>query len=199
VYRFLLVALNIDAVLGEVTIRQRRRKLEEMVHGNRQSDAYAETLTRIKAQKGNKAVLGLKVLMWVLYSERQLRAQELCHALGVEIGSSDLDLENIPALRTLLASCLGLVTIEESSSTVRLAHFTLQEHLLSNPTLFRNPHSTIGEICLTYLNYRSVCDLSPTLYPPLGNAPSGVCFLLLGKARKNGDDGKCQNSCAEAS
>jgi len=161
--RFLLVALNIDAVLGEVTIRQRRKKLEEMAEGNGLSDAYTATLTRVKGQKGNKSVLGVKVLMWVSYSERPLLAQELCHALGVEIGSSDLDLENVPALRTLIASCLGLVTIEESSSTVRLVHFTLQEHLLSNPTLFCNPHSTIAEICLTYLNYRSVCDLSPTL------------------------------------
>jgi len=162
--RFLLVALNIDAVLGEVTIRQRRKKLEEMLEGNGLSDAYTATLTRVKGQKGNKSVLGVKVLMWVSYSERPLRAQELCHALGVEIGSSDLDLENIPALRTLIVSCLGLVTIEESSSTVRLVHFTLQEHLLSNPTLFHNPHSTISEICLTYLNYGSVCDLSPILY-----------------------------------
>jgi len=162
VCRFLLVALHIDAVLGEVTIRQRRKKLEEMVHGNGLSDAYTETLTRVKAQKGNKSVLGVKVLMWVLYSERPLQVQELCHALGVEVGSSDLDVENIPALRTLLASCLGLVTIEASSSTVRIVHFTLKEHLLSNPTLFCNPHSTIAEICLTYLNYRSVCDLSPT-------------------------------------
>jgi hypothetical protein len=129
VCRFLLVSLNIDAILGEVTIRQRRKKLEEMTRGNGLSDAYTATLTRLKAQKGNKSVLGLKVLMWVLYSERPLRAEELCHALGVEIGSADLDPENVPALRTLLSSCLGLVTVEASSSTVRLVHFTLQEHL----------------------------------------------------------------------
>ena len=169
--RFLLVALNIDAVLGEVTIRQRRKKLEEMVQGNGLSDAYMATLTRVRAQKGNKSVLGLKVLMLVLYSEWPLQAEELCHALGVEIGSSDLDLENIPALRTLQASCLGLVTIEASSSTVRLVHFTLQEHLLSNPTLFHRPHSTIAEICLTYLNYGSVWDLSPTFYSALSTMP----------------------------
>ena len=162
--RFLLVALHIDAVLGEVTIHQRRKKLKEMVQGNGLSDAYTATLTRMKAQKGNKSVLGIKVLMWVLYSERPLRPRELCHALGVEIGSSDLELENIPALRTLTASCLGLVTIEASSSTVRLVHFTLQEHLLNNPALFHTPHSEIAEICLTYLNYGSVYDLSPTLH-----------------------------------
>ena len=95
--RFLLVSLNIDAILGEVTIRQRRKKLDEMTKGNGLSDAYTTTLTRLKAQKGYKSALGMKILMWVLYSERPLQAQELCHALGVEIGSADLDPENVPA------------------------------------------------------------------------------------------------------
>jgi len=111
--------------------------------------------------------------MWVLYSERPLRAQELCHALGVEIGSSDLDQENVPALRTLLSSCLGLVTVEASSSTVRLVHFTLQEHLSRDPTLFQSPHSTISEVCLTYLNFGCIRDLSPTRHL----APATTPFL----------------------
>jgi len=123
--RFLLVSLNIDAILGEVTIRQRRKKLEEITQGHGLSDVYTATLRRLKAQKGYKSVLGMKVLMWVLYSERPLLTQELCHALGVEIGSADLDPENVPALRTLLSSCLGLVTVESSSSIVRLVHSTL--------------------------------------------------------------------------
>ena len=161
--RFLLVSLNIDAILAEVTIRQRRNKLKEMTQGNGLREAYTATLMRLKAQKGYKSVLGLKALMWVLYSERPLRAEELCHALGVEIGSADLDPENVPALRTILASCLGLITIEASSSTIRLVHFTLQEYLSSDPTLFHSPHSAIAEVCLTYLDFGCVRDLSPTL------------------------------------
>ena len=146
-----------------MTIRQRRKKLEEMTQDNGLSDAYAATLTRLKAQKGNKSLLGLKVLMWVLYSERPLAVEELRHSLGVELGSIDLDHENIPALRTILASSLGLVTVEASSSTFRLVHFTLQEHLLSDSTLFQSPHSIIAEVCLTYLNFGCIRDLSPTL------------------------------------
>ena len=119
-----------------------------MAQGNGLSDAYTATLTLLKAQKGDRAALGLKVLMWVLNSERPILAQELSHALGVEIGSADLDPENVPAIQTLLASCLGLVTVEASSSTVRLVHFTLQEHLSRDHTLFHSPHSTIAEVCL---------------------------------------------------
>ena len=135
-----------------------------MEQGSGLSDAYTTSLARLKAQKGNKSVLGLKVLMWVLYSEQPLQVEELCHALAVEIGSVDLDPKNVPMLRTLQLCCLGLVTVEASSSTVRLVHFTLQEHLLSNPTLFHSPHATIAEVCLTYLNFGSVWDLSPADY-----------------------------------
>ena len=144
-----------------------------MARGNGLSDAYTATITRLKAQKGNKLGLGLQALMWVLCSERPLRAEELCHALGVEIGSTELDPKNIPTLRILLSSCLGLLTVEGSSSTVRLVHFTLQEHLSSHPTLFPSPHSIIAEVSLTYLNFGSVRDLSPAL----GFAPSTMPFL----------------------
>ena len=171
VRRFLLVTLNIDAILGEMTIRQRKKKLEEMARGSGLSDAYTATLIRLKAQKGNKPLLGLKVLMWVLYSERPLQTEELCHALGVEIGSTDLDHENIPALRTLLSSCLGLVTVEASSSTVRLVHFTLQEHLLRDLGLLHAPHLIISEVCLTYLNFGYIRNISPTVYSDFPEAP----------------------------
>ena len=171
--RFLLASLNIEAILGEVTIGQRRKKLKEMARGNGLSDAYTATLTRVKAQKGNKSVLGQRSLIWVSHSKRPLRAEELCHALGVEIGSTDLDPDSIPSIRTLLSSCLGLLTLEASSSTVRLVHFTLQEHLSNDPTQFHCSHSTIAEICLTYLNFGSVRDLSPTL----GSAPSTMPLL----------------------
>jgi len=187
VSRFLLVSLNIDAILGEVTIAQRRKKLEVMARGNGLSDAYTATLGRLRAQKGNKSVLGLKVLMWVVYAERPLLVDELSHALAVEIGSADLDPNNVPALRTLLSSCLGLVTVEASSSTVRLVHFTLQEHLLSDPTLFHIPHSTLAEVCLTYLNFGSVWDLSPTVYLAPSTLPLlGYASLHWGKHTKLG-------------
>jgi len=164
VFRFLLVSLNMDAILGRVTIAQRRKKLEDMARGNGLSDAYTATIGRLKAQMGDRSILGLKVLMWVVYSARPLRTEELCHALGVETGSQTMDTENVPALRTLLASCLGLVTVEASSSIVRLVHFTLQEHLLGDHTLFSSPESSIAEVCLTYLNFRSVRDLPPNLH-----------------------------------
>ena len=160
---FLLVSLNIDAILGEITLHKRRNKLDAVAKGKGLGDAYAATLSRIKAQPESRSKLGMEVLMWASHAERPLHADELRHALGVEEGSIDLNSQNIPAIETLLECSLGLVTVEESSSTVRLVHHTLQEHLSNNPNLFLKPHSVIAEVCLTYLNFRRIKDFSPAL------------------------------------
>ena len=169
--RFLLVSLHIDAILEEETIHQRREKLEEITQSNGLSDAYTAAITRLRAQKGNKSIFGMNALMWVLYSQRPLRMEEICHALGVELGSTDPDPERIPALPTILASSLGLVKVDTTLSTMRLVHFTLQEHLLSDPALFHTSHSTIAEVCLTYLNFQCVRDLPPTLHSTPATMP----------------------------
>src|SRR5437879_4292292 len=161
IHRFLLVSLNIDTILGEATIYERRQKLNEIASGNNLGDAYATTLARMKTQKGGRPRLGMEALMWVSNSERLLHTSELCHALGVKIGSRDLDFERVPTIRTLLACSLGLITVEASSSTVRLVHFTLREYLSNNAGLFHNAHSMIAEVCLTYLNFQCVRELSP--------------------------------------
>jgi len=165
---FLLVSLSIDAILGEMTVHQRRKKLEGMTKGDGLGDAYAATLSRIKAQHRSRSILGMQVLMWVSHSERPLRVEELCHALGVEEGSTDLNTQNIPAREALIACCLGLIMVEKSSSTVRLVHYTLQEYLSRDSNLFLNSHSTIAEVCLTYLSFREVRSISSTLHsvPP---------------------------------
>ena len=130
-----------------------------MIQGSGLRSAYSATLGRIKAQNGSKARLGMEVLMWLSHSEEPLNTGELCDALGVEIGSTDLNSENIPTIETLLGCSLGLVTVGASSYTVRLVHYTLKEYLSDNTDLFNRPHSMIAEVCLTYLNFESVRNL----------------------------------------
>jgi len=110
-----------------MTLTRRRKKLDEMTKGDGLGNAYAATLSRIKSLQRGRSKLGMEVLMWVSHAERPLHVDELRHALGVE-GSIDLDIGNIPAIETLLACSLGLVTVEKSSSTVRLVHYSLQEY-----------------------------------------------------------------------
>ena len=57
--RFLLVSLNIDAILQETTIGRRRQKLSSITDGLGLESAYGETLGRIKRQGGARARLGM--------------------------------------------------------------------------------------------------------------------------------------------
>ena len=45
-----------------------------------------------------------------------MNTSELCQALAVEIGSLDLNPDNIPSIGTLLACCQGLVTVDKEAS-----------------------------------------------------------------------------------
>ena len=172
VSRFLLVSLIMDAVLADVTRHQRRQTLRKMTNGCGLDDAYSTTLDRIREQKGSRVTLGMEALMWISCSERQLKAEELCHALAVEVGTTDLNIHNVPSRRTLLSCTLGLVTIDQASR-VRLVHFTLHEYLAAHPSLFITPHSMMAEVCLTYLNFQSVRELSTAL----GTIPSTMPLL----------------------
>jgi len=169
--RFLLVSLNTDAILQETTIYHRRQKLNAMTDGLGLGNAYGATLGRIKGQGWRKAKLGMAALMWISHAERPLKPDELRYALAVEIGSSNLNSDNIPSIGTLLACCQGLVVVDKEASTIRLIHFTLQEYLLAHPGLFGTAHSTIAETCLSYLNSQQVKALPTSPSPDHQSSP----------------------------
>jgi len=110
-------------------------------------------------------------LTWISHSERLLKANELCHALAVEIGWPNLNTDNVPSIGTLIDCCQGLFVVDKEVSTVRLIHFTLQEYLQDHPKLFGAAHSTIAETCLTYLNSQQVKAVSTAPSPDLQDAP----------------------------
>ena len=104
-FRFLLVSLNINAILQESTIYRRRERLSRRIGGLGLGDFYGTTIERIKAQGGDKSRLGMEALMWISHAERPLNVDELCHALAVEPGSKDFNAGNIPSVSTLVSCC----------------------------------------------------------------------------------------------
>ena len=169
--RFLLVFLSIETILQEPTIYRRREKLNAMKNGLDLGGAYEAMLRRIKAEGGEKARLGMAVLMWISHSQRPLQVEEICHAIAIGIGSNDLNSDDIPTISTLMDCCQGLVTVDKGASTARLIHFTLQEHLRSHPDLFDRVHSMMAETCLTYLNFQHVKDLPVRSSPDPRDTP----------------------------
>jgi len=158
--RFLLAFLTIEAILQETTVYRRRQRLRAIKNGLDLGGAYEATLRRIKALGGGKARLGMAALMWITHSRRPLHVDDICHAVAIQIGSNNLNDDDIPAISTLLECCQGLVNMEKGASTIRLIHFTLQEYLYTHPDISDRAHSTMAEVCLTYLNFQRVKDLS---------------------------------------
>ena len=145
--------------MNETSLARRKKMLQKVATTGVDLDsAYTQTLQRIREQKGDRSRLGIEVLMWVSHAERPLGIDELRHALAVEMGSTDLDPDNIPPQDTVLGSCLGLVVVDAETSTVRPIHYTLQEYL-SSPGILLDAHKTLGQTCLTYLNFKQVKGL----------------------------------------
>jgi len=163
--RFLLASLNLEAILQESTIHRRQERLRKIKGGLGLGDAYGATIERIKAQDGDKSGLGIAALMWISHAQRPLRADDLCQALAVELGSMNFNFNNIPSITTLVGCCQGLITVDKEASTVRLIHFTLQEYLSTSPDIFSSPHATMAETCLTYLNSEEVRVISADRSP----------------------------------
>ena len=141
------------------------------------SDAYTATLERIRGQRGALPRYGISALIWISLAEQPLLINELCHALAVEVEPPNFDPEMVPPVETVVASCMGLVMIDHASSTVRLVHATLMEYLCRHlDSVFRDPHASIAEVCLSYLSLQSVRELPsnletvPSEFPLLGYA-----------------------------
>ena len=169
--RFLLVSLNIEAILCETSIANRKQMLGKVATmGVSLDSVYSQTLQRIREQKGDRSRLGMEVLMWVSHAERPLRIDELCHALAVDMQAMDLDPENIRPQDTVIGSCLGLAVVDVETSIVRPIHYTLQEYL-SKPGILADAHGIVGQKCLAYLNHKLVQGLPPKSVANFGDMP----------------------------
>ncbi|KAJ5783175.1 hypothetical protein N7457_004949 [Penicillium paradoxum] len=149
---FLLARLHFDSLKGSLSPAKIRNKLKTL--SSRLDAAYEDAINRIESQLPEQSHTAKEVLAWIVCATRPLTPRELQHALAVEIGELCLDEENIPEINDLISICAGLVTTDEQSNTIRLAHYTTQEYLEQKWTsLFPDAHSLLGGVCVTYLNF----------------------------------------------
>ena len=118
-------------------------------------DSFQRIITRIRqCPRAGQAELGMRVLMWLHFSYRKLKLEELQHALAVEESHTEFDVGNIPSRKAILDCCLGLVLVDEETSTVSFVHYTLEEYFCKyTREQFPDGYSSIAKTCLTYLNF----------------------------------------------
>lgn len=151
--RFLLARLHVDSLLDKRTKSKVLLILKNLGTGpDAVHAAYDKAMERIEGQLPEDRALANRVLSWIIYAKRRLTTQELSHALAVEPGTTELDMDNIPDIIDIVSVCAGLVTVDEESDIIRPVHYTTQEYFEEiwgkwNHSCQRDISST----CLTYL------------------------------------------------
>ncbi|KAJ6506847.1 ankyrin repeat-containing domain protein [Mycena sanguinolenta] len=150
---FLLPKLHILSLAAKLTIKAVREALQ---HLPKDLDRmYDETMERIDDQREEERELACRVFLWVSNSKRNLTVAELLEALAIEPGSTTLSLDNLLDIDTILSVCGGLVMVDESTSVVRLIHYTTQSYIAEQiqPKRFPGAHTEITLGSLTYLSF----------------------------------------------
>ena len=149
----------------EPSTKSRRWKVLEILPANL-DELFQHITSRIRnypTMNQAEAELGMQVLMWLHFANPPLKLLELEHALTVKKSNTEFHASHIPSLKLLLECCLGLVVVDEETSTVRFMHFTYLKALRTLPT----PSKPVGNL-----------NLSPTLSKPkqAGRSEPGRSF-----------------------
>ncbi|KAL2010679.1 hypothetical protein VTN00DRAFT_6486 [Thermoascus crustaceus] len=153
---FLLAQLYINSLTDKLRERDIDIALEKMQSREEGlNKAYDDAINRIKNQQAGFSNLAKNVLFWIVCAKRALTTEELIHALAVEYGASSLGMGTLYSHKDMVASCAGLITIDQESRIIRLVHYTTQEYLRRNlwekfPDIQQD---TIAINCLTYLSF----------------------------------------------
>ncbi|KAB8206259.1 hypothetical protein BDV34DRAFT_212440 [Aspergillus parasiticus] len=152
---FLLARLHLMLIKHQVSEKRVRLALKELPRGEGGlEDAYGSVMQRIEDQPLEYRKLAQRVLSWIVYAERMLGPSELRHALAVEEGAEDIDETDAPDLDIMVSVCMGLVTVDLPSNTIRLIHVTTQEYLrgVGEPWV----SSTYEDMAVTCIRYLSL-------------------------------------------
>ncbi|UKZ54630.1 hypothetical protein TrVGV298_008440 [Trichoderma virens] len=163
---FLLAKIYLTLLQDKMTVNEIREQLggfKSQTQGKQDNqkreilrEAYEQAIERINSQKEGLRFLAMRVLTWVTFVKREITILELQHALATEVGTPTLNHDCLPDLKDISYVCLGLVTVDEYSHIIRLAHYTAQQYLERTQNRWSSTaNATIARCCLTYLSFNA--------------------------------------------
>ncbi|GAW26453.1 hypothetical protein SAMD00023353_3200910 [Rosellinia necatrix] len=168
---FLWVFFQIQEICSQHCDEDVRNAIQNLPRGL--PETFRRALRRIKAE--NHAQAAIRTFPLIAAAVRPLSLDELQAALAVEIGQQRLARERLfNDLDRIALWCQNLVQTDEEDLTVRFVHQAVRQFLLEDPveldlTSFhfkmRDADHTMGEICLTYLNFQEIQMRRPVLLP----------------------------------
>ncbi|KAF5648056.1 xylosidase glycosyl hydrolase [Fusarium sp. NRRL 52700] len=155
---FLLARIYLKLLSYKVSETEVRTQLAIFKRGSSKgnakalSDAYEQTMTRIKSQEPDHAMLAKRVLLWLTYARSELTIEDLQYALATRSRYHMVSTQDLPFESTMISVCAGLVAFDESSRIIRLVHYTAQDYLIqSTRELFPLTEQDIARTCMAHL------------------------------------------------
>ncbi|KAJ3578051.1 hypothetical protein NPX13_g2512 [Xylaria arbuscula] len=169
----LLASLQLSTISRSTTRASALKKLERLP--TTLGDSYDRTLDRVEGQDLERRTLAYHVFQWLTYAKRALTVTELQYAISVEEGQSGINADAMPPEEIITQVCMGLVTVDQGTRSVRLIHFSVREHFekcFERPTVgsFTIRKDMIVNKCLTVLLFKELEEGRGQLYPMLSYA-----------------------------
>ncbi|KAL7934267.1 hypothetical protein V8C35DRAFT_302164 [Trichoderma chlorosporum] len=139
-------------------------------------ETYDSAMKCIERRGAKQDKLTKQILLWIGCAKRPLTTTELQHALAVEVGKSEFDESNLPQIEDMIASCAGLVKVDNESKTMRMLHSSAQDYFERKQNLwFPNAGAYVTRVCITYLSFNAfetgVCKTKKKLEERLRSFP----------------------------
>ena len=147
---------------------------------------YERILLKISNSSFLKQEIALRAFRWTVCSRRPMKVEELQEAVAFGSSDSSWDRDQIPDADLMIETCRGLLVRDEEDTTVRFAHHTVHQYLLSAPVVrdqegSRFPVSNrseaeafVGRVCVTYLCFSDFETQVALRTPKVHLEPVGV-------------------------
>ncbi|RDI76391.1 hypothetical protein Vi05172_g13629 [Venturia inaequalis] len=160
---FLWVKFQLEDLCGATSDKEIRNILRDLPKDL--VETYGRIITKIRASGPGRIKLARKMLKWIICARRPLRIEELREAMALDLTDSHFDEDKLPSGDNwrLIQMCGNLAVLNRDDNTVRLAHHTVQQFLLTQSDLLYTDVSVpgyltlpdieieIGQLCVAYL------------------------------------------------
>lgn len=159
--RFIWVTFQIADICEETCDDGIRKALQSL------PEDLAATYTRalLKIHKKNASLsLAQKVFKWMVCATRPLSMDEIKEAISISPLDKHLERSKITTDDSgILKACANLAVVDVDEDTIRFAHYSVKEFLLSTPAdsissihfQYSDAAYEVAEICVTYLSFNA--------------------------------------------
>lgn len=170
-----------NTVLNQTKLSAARSIVDDMERSpNTLYVLYAKTLDRLKTSALSE--LAGRTLACVTFSAQPLTLQELRHAVAINPGMRNVTEDDLDDIGDLVGACAGLVTIDHTSNSVRLVHYTTQGFLLHlSDDWFSYYRNYLPKACVTYLAAPDIEQAAMTEFTRLHSSFHQWSIFLINK------------------